>query len=145
MTDHPRGVLVDGSRTLCDAPDAPGGDDGTHDEASGRELVHDIEKLRRLTISDARATQDALSSAADQTSSLDSKSVALVRLAAIVAVHGAVASFGAQADAALAAGASTSEIVDTLVAVAPVVGLPCAVAAAPRLALALGYDLEDEL
>ena len=103
------------------------------------------ERLRRLTINDSRAGGEALSFSTDDSLTLDPKAVALVRLAAIVAVHGAVASLGAQSDTALAAGASTSEIVDVLVAVAPVVGLPCTVAAAPRLALALGYDLEDEL
>jgi alkylhydroperoxidase/carboxymuconolactone decarboxylase family protein YurZ len=107
--------------------------------------VDDTERLRRLTINDHHAAAKALSLDPDESLTLDPKTVALVRLAAIVAVHGAVASLGAQADAALAAGASTSEIVDVLIAVAPVVGLPCAVAAAPRLALALGHDLEDEL
>ena len=107
--------------------------------------MDETERLRRLTINDTRAAAAALSSGTDDSLTLDPKTVALVRLAAIVAVHGAVASLGAQSDCALAAGASTSEIVDVLVAVAPVVGLPCTVAAAPRLALALGYDLEDEL
>ena len=58
--------------------------------------------------------------------------------AALVAVGGAVPSYGAQADAALSAGATAAEIVDVLVGVVPIVGLPCAVAAAPKLALAHG-------
>ena len=32
-----------------------------------------------------------------------------------------------------------------LVGVVPVVGLPCVVAAAPKLALALGYDTDEAL
>ena len=76
---------------------------------------------------------------------LDPKTLALVRLAALVAVGGAVASYGAQADTAVNAGASAAEIVDVLVAVVPVVGLPCVVAAAPKVALALGYDINDVL
>ena len=43
------------------------------------------------------------------------------------------------------AGATAPEIVDVLVGVIPVVGLPAVVAAAPRLALALGYDVEEGL
>ena len=39
--------------------------------------------------------------------------------------------------------ARAAEIVDVLVDVVPIVGLPCAVAAAPKLALALGYDSDD--
>jgi hypothetical protein len=43
------------------------------------------------------------------------------------------------------AGATAIEIVDVLAGVIPVVGLPCVVAATPKLALALGYDLNDVL
>ena len=50
-----------------------------------------------------------------------------------------------QADAAVDAGATAAEIVDVLVAVTPVVGLPHVVAAAPKLAMALGYDTNDAL
>ena len=65
--------------------------------------------------------------------------------AALVAVGGAVPSYGAEADAAVSAGATTAEIVDVLVGVIPVVGLPGVVAAAPKLALALGYNTDDAL
>jgi hypothetical protein len=43
------------------------------------------------------------------------------------------------------AGASAVEIVDVLEGVAPIVGLPCVVAAAPTLAIALGWDTDDLL
>jgi 4-carboxymuconolactone decarboxylase len=68
-----------------------------------------------------------------------------VRLAALIAVGGAIPSYGAQADAAASAGATAAEIVDVLVGVVPVVGLPSVVAAAPKLAMALGYDIEAAL
>jgi 4-carboxymuconolactone decarboxylase len=74
---------------------------------------------------------------------LDPKTLELVRLAALVAVGGAVPSYGAQADSAVSAGATAAEIVDVLVGVIPIVGLPRVVAAAPKLALALGYDLDE--
>jgi alkylhydroperoxidase/carboxymuconolactone decarboxylase family protein YurZ len=63
----------------------------------------------------------------------------------LVAVGGAVPSYGAQADAAVGAGATAAEIVDVLVGVVPVVGLPSVVAAAPKLAMALGYDIDEAL
>jgi hypothetical protein len=44
----------------------------------------------------------------------------------------------------VSAGASTAEIVDVLLGVIPTLGLPCVVTAAPRLALALGYDVEED-
>ena len=76
---------------------------------------------------------------------LDLKTVAMVRLAALVAVGGAVPSYGAAADAAVSAGATAAEIVDVLVAVVPLVGLPSVVAAAPALAMGLGYDVNEAL
>ena len=76
---------------------------------------------------------------------LDPKTLALVRLAALVAVGGAVPSYGAHADAAVDAGATAAEIVDVLVGVIPIVGLPRVVATAPKVAMALGYDTSDGL
>jgi 4-carboxymuconolactone decarboxylase len=102
------------------------------------------ERLRRLAINDARLGKDCLSGGRVDSPGLDAKTLELVRLAALVAVGGAVPSYGAQADAAVNAGATAAEIVDVLVGVVPIVGLPCAVAAAPKLALALGYDTDEE-
>jgi 4-carboxymuconolactone decarboxylase len=103
------------------------------------------ELLRCLAINDARFAEGGIGAARDESGELDPKTLALVRLAALVAVGGAVPSFGAQADAAVSAGATAAEIVDVLVGVIPVVGLPRVVAAAPKLAMALGYDTDDAL
>jgi 4-carboxymuconolactone decarboxylase len=103
--------------------------------------------LRRLSLHDERIAADVLGGSDLRSTGLgpvlDQRTLALTRLAALVAVGGAVPSYGAQADAAIDAGATAAEIIDVLVGVIPVVGLPCVVAAAPRLALALGYDVED--
>ena len=103
------------------------------------------ERLRCLGINDASFAEDGVGGAGVGSTELDPKTLALVRLAALVAAGGAVPSYGAQADAAVNAGATAAEIVDVLIAVIPVVGLPRAVAAAPKLALALGYDTDDAL
>jgi 4-carboxymuconolactone decarboxylase len=103
------------------------------------------ERLRRLAISDASFLDGAADEVGGANGGLDAKSLALVRLGALVAVGGAGPSYGAQADAAVDAGATAIEIVDVLAGVIPVVGLPCVVAATPKLALALGYDLNDVL
>ena len=102
-----------------------------------------MDRLRCLAINDARFV-DGVGGEVESLE-LDPKSLALVRLAALVAVGGAVASYGAQADAAVSAGVTAAEIVDALVGVAPVVGMPRVVAAAPKLALALGYDIDAAL
>ena len=106
-----------------------------------------IDLLRRLSLHDERMVADAACRAGAPSDGpapiLDPRTQALVRLAALVAVGGAVPSYGAQADAAVDAGATAAEIVEVLVAVVPVVGLPCVVAAAPKLSLALGHDVDD--
>jgi 4-carboxymuconolactone decarboxylase len=107
--------------------------------------VHYTDRLRRLALNDASFSDPSPVRHGPDPEALDSKSLALVRLAAVIAVGGAVPSFGEQVDAAVSAGGSSIEIVDVLVGVIPVLGLPCVVAAAPRLALALGYDVESDL
>lgn len=105
------------------------------------------DQLRRLALHDEKMTADAFGGAGTQSMVLcpvlDPRTLALVRLAGLIAVGGAVPSYGAQADAAIDAGATAAEIVDVLVGVIPVVGLPRVVAAAPKLALALGHDVDD--
>ena len=102
--------------------------------------------LRRLSLHDERVVADVTGACVRSPGIdgvLDPRTLALVRLGALVAVGGGVPSYGAQADAAIDAGATAAEIVDVLVSVISVVGLPRVVAAAPRLALALGYDVDD--
>jgi 4-carboxymuconolactone decarboxylase len=103
------------------------------------------DRLRSLGLNDPRIADGSLAAFGSDSLVLDPRTLELVRLAALVAVGGAVPSYGAQADSAVSAGASAAEIVDVLVGVIPVVGLPCVVAAAPKLALALGYDLDEAL
>jgi 4-carboxymuconolactone decarboxylase len=111
----------------------------------GKSALDYTERLRGLAINDARFAGHGDGGAGMECGALDPKSVALVRLAALVAVDGAVPSYGAQADDAVGAGATAAEMVEVLVAVVPVVGLPRVVAAAPKLALALGYASDDAL
>jgi 4-carboxymuconolactone decarboxylase len=103
-----------------------------------------MERLRRLAINDLDVAADPPAEGTGP-GELDPKTLALVRLAALVAVGGAEPSYGAQTDAAVSAGATAAEIVGVLVGVVPIVGTPVAVAAAPKLAMALGYDIEDAL
>ena len=103
------------------------------------------EQLRRLAINDAGFTEHCLRGADAGSAGLDPKTLALARLAALVAVGGSGASFGSHVDAAVSAGATAAEIVDVLVGVVPTVGLPRVVAAAPKVGMALGYDINDDL
>jgi 4-carboxymuconolactone decarboxylase len=79
------------------------------------------------------------------TSALDERTAALLRVAATVAVDAAPASFQSAVALALAAGATSEEIVASLEAVTPVAGTARVVQCAPKLALALGYDVDAAL
>jgi 4-carboxymuconolactone decarboxylase len=103
-------------------------------------------QLRRLAIHD-----DALFGAllggenGPSDSVIDPKAAALARVAATIAVDAASSSIQHVVALALAAGATSAEIVATLEAVTPVTGAARVVSAAPKIALALGYDVEDAL
>jgi alkylhydroperoxidase/carboxymuconolactone decarboxylase family protein YurZ len=100
--------------------------------------------LRRLALHDDQFVESVLrlGGATVDVSGLDQKTHALVRLGASLAIDATVGSYRSNVEMALAAGASVDEIVGTLIAVAPDVGVIRAVAAAPELALALGYDVD---
>jgi alkylhydroperoxidase/carboxymuconolactone decarboxylase family protein YurZ len=74
---------------------------------------------------------------------LDKRTFALVKIAALIALDAPPASYAWQVTAALADGASPEEILGVLKAVAPQVGGPRVVAAAPEIMVALGLALPD--
>jgi 4-carboxymuconolactone decarboxylase len=67
---------------------------------------------------------------------------ALVHLAALLTAGGSTTSLRWSVELAQRAGARDDEIVEVLATVAAIVGSARVVAAAPRLALAIGYDIE---
>jgi len=105
------------------------------------------ETLRRLAIIDERFVEDraklGLSLATEL--ALDSKTAALLQLAASVALGPATVCLEWSTSRALAAGATDDEIADALLAIAPVAGLARVVNAAPEIAAALGYDITAAL
>ena len=103
------------------------------------------EKLRRLAIHEERSVELAVGGSDDETSPLSSRELGLVRLAALVAIDGPATTFEWAATRAAAAGASPDDIVAVLEAVAPIVGSAVVVSASPKLALAVGYDLDADL
>lgn len=77
--------------------------------------------------------------------SLDAKTYAFARLASLVALDAEPPSYMWAIDKARKAGATDDEIVGTLVAVMPALGSARVVCAAPKLGLALGYDVDEAL
>jgi hypothetical protein len=104
------------------------------------------ETLRRLALNDEPFAESllGLDQQTIEASALCPKVHALVRLAAAVAIDSAPSSYCSTIDQALAAGAEIDDVVATLIAVGPVVGLSRVVSAAPQLARALGYDLDAD-
>ena len=100
--------------------------------------------LRRLALNDEQCVRSVLDPGplSFATSRLEGKTYALTRLAALLSVGAPVASCRWGAELAQEAGATEEEIVGVLWAVGPVIGLARVVAAAPALALAIGYDVE---
>jgi 4-carboxymuconolactone decarboxylase len=77
-------------------------------------------------------------------SGLDPRTFALVKIAVLIALDAPPASYTWQVGNALADGVSPEDILGVLRAVAPQVGGPKVVAAAPEIMLALGLDLDEE-
>jgi 4-carboxymuconolactone decarboxylase len=78
-----------------------------------------------------------------ENSGLDPRSFALVKIAALVAVDAPPASYLFQVGEALAAGVTPRDILGVLMAIAPQVGVPRVVAAAPEIMVALDLELPD--
>ncbi len=101
--------------------------------------------LRRLALNDERALGMVLTRrvGTDRRTELGPKAEILVRLAALLAVGAATPSLREAVEQASAAGATRDEMVGVLVCLGPTIGLAGLVAAAPKLAMAIGYDLEN--
>jgi alkylhydroperoxidase/carboxymuconolactone decarboxylase family protein YurZ len=103
--------------------------------------------LRRLALREDRYIESLL--ADDDVNATVSKiaprSHALVRVGALIAMNATPPSYMSAVAAADEAGVTREELVGTLIAVLPVVGVARVVSAAPNLGLALGYDVAEAL
>jgi 4-carboxymuconolactone decarboxylase len=78
-------------------------------------------------------------------SGLDARSFALVKIAALIALDAPPASYLWQVGNAIDEGVTAAEILGVLVAIAPQVGGPKVIAAAPEIMIALGLSLPGEV
>ena len=85
----------------------------------------------------------ALREAELESTGLDERTFALVKIAALIALDAPPASYAFQVGMASEAGATPEEILGVLRAVAPQVGGPKVIAAAPEIMLALGLELPE--
>jgi 4-carboxymuconolactone decarboxylase len=114
-------------------------------KAKAGKAIDDATKdaLAALAIGQAEILEEAadLRGLLRSDSGLDPRSFALVKIAALVAVDAPPASYVWQVEAALEAGVTPGDIVGVLTAVAPQVGLPRVLAAAPEIMVALDLEL----
>lgn len=99
--------------------------------------------LLGLAVGDADVLREAVDirEAEQQSSGLDPVTFGLVKVAALIALDSPPASYMWQIANALDAGATPAEILGVLRAVAPQVGGPKIIAAAPEIMVALGLSL----
>ena len=104
------------------------------------------EHLTRLAIHDTTHLESIITDGSSfGTSVIDERTEALLRVAATIATDAAPPSFQSAVALALAAGATEDDVVATLEAVAPVAGAARVVLSAPKIALALGFDVDTVL
>jgi alkylhydroperoxidase/carboxymuconolactone decarboxylase family protein YurZ len=77
-------------------------------------------------------------------SGLDGRTFALVKIAALIALDAPPASYAWQIANALEEGATPEDLIGVLRAIAPQVGGPRIIAAAPEIMVAMGLPLDEE-
>lgn len=94
--------------------------------------------VQQLTTDPSSPTSLAASNGADR------RTWALARISAIVCIGGSDTDFQTLIDDALRVGATTEQVLGAYLAVASLAGEPRVVAAASKVARALGYEVERE-
>src|SRR5256885_5479611 len=104
------------------------------------------EALAGISVGDMEFLETAvgLREASRESTSMDPRTFALVKIAALIALDAPPASYAWQVGNALEEGVTPEEILGVLRAVAPQVGGPRLIAAAPEVMLALGLALPEE-
>jgi len=103
--------------------------------------------LAELALGDPELLGEGLELRAElqRRSGLDARSFALVKVAALMALDAPPASYLWQVSTALEAGVTPEDLIGVLRAIAPQIGGPKVVAAAPELMVALGLSLPDDV
>jgi 4-carboxymuconolactone decarboxylase len=103
------------------------------------------EVFRRLSIGDPATLRQVMGARDDAPGMLGQRWACLVRLGGMILLGPSQPAFEHEVRGALDAGASPEEIIAVLVAMAPVAGGALVTSAAPKVAMALGYDVDAAL
>ena len=105
------------------------------------------EGFRRLTIGNSSliAAMARGEGSPFEVPTLDARTDSLLRIGALIALDAPASSYREVVDEALSAGARLDELLAVLISVTATVGSARVVSAAPKIALAAGYDVEASL
>jgi alkylhydroperoxidase/carboxymuconolactone decarboxylase family protein YurZ len=113
---------------------------GTAVDDATREILTALALGQAVALEEATGLREELR----KNSSLDPRAFCLVKIAALIAQDAPPASYLWQVAGALDAGCSPRDILGVLVAIAPQVGIPRVIAAAPEIMVALNLELPTE-
>jgi 4-carboxymuconolactone decarboxylase len=102
-----------------------------------------LQLLRKLALNDSTTINAVMSGELAQAGTLDARTEALVRIAILVGVDSDPATFQWAVELAVAAGVDDADLFDTLVAIAPIIGIARLTSALPHLMAALDLELLD--
>ena len=100
---------------------------------------------RKIAIGDEAAMTSLFAESEGLPTLLDARMSAVAHLAALIVVDAGAPAYQREVRIALGAGLSPDQITGVLLAVAPIAGSALVMSAAPKLALALGYDVDAGL
>jgi 4-carboxymuconolactone decarboxylase len=132
---HPLSALSDRRSLIMALPAKADVDAATRDALAGV-AIGDLQVLDEIL---------AIRESEQVSTGLDARTFALVKIAALIALDAPPASYIWQVANALEAGAKPQDLIGVLRAVAPQVGGPRVMAAAPELMLALGLELPADV
>lgn len=102
-----------------------------------------VQTLRKLALNETQTTNEVMGGDLAATSSLDARTLALVRVAALVSIDSDPSTYRWAMDIAQAAGVDDTELFDTLMAIAPIVGVARLTSAIPHVLAAFDIEVVD--
>lgn len=101
--------------------------------------------LRLISIGDESSLRSGPNDTGRPGMALDDRTASLVRLASLIAGNAPLPAFQREVHAALDSGASIDEILSLLLVLSQPAGTTAVISAAPKLAMALDYDVDSGL
>ncbi len=102
-----------------------------------------VQLLRKLALNESEAMNLVMSGQVSNSCLLEPRTASLVRIAALLSVDSDPSTFQWATELGLAAGADDDDLIDTLVIIAPIIGIARLTSALPHLMSALGVEIVE--